>query len=209
MFSCEFLEIIKDTFFVKHLRATASSTGKIPMIAGWRYHFSAFWDFSFWLIAFSWTLPWNVGTLTSNFLQKSDRIHQSSQEFYLCYPWYVFHVCYYWKGCKSLITTCYLHDFFLYSFHIILASDDVISFDACRIFLIIFLFLLNILIINLFLSRYFCAVCSCYAQILECLNRSMAFSAHIEILFLTILYTQQNLKGCVVGALLSKSADWC
>ena len=33
MFSCEFFEIIKDTCFIKHLQETASSTGKIPMIA--------------------------------------------------------------------------------------------------------------------------------------------------------------------------------
>ena len=39
VFSYEFFEIIKNTFFIKHLRATASSTGKIPMIAGRKYHF--------------------------------------------------------------------------------------------------------------------------------------------------------------------------
>ena len=57
--------------------------------------------------------------------------------------------------------------FFLCYFHIILALDqvtveEVISFDVCRNFLFIFLFLVNILIKNIFLSRYFCAVCSCY-----------------------------------------------
>ena len=80
---------------------------------------------------------------------------------------YLFHVCCCRNGCKSLIPICYLHDFFLCSFHIILASDEVmvevISFNVCRSFLIIFLFLLNILIKNLFLSRYFCVVCSCHA----------------------------------------------
>ena len=33
------------------------TTGKILMIAGQRYHFLAFWVFSFWIIAFSWTGP--------------------------------------------------------------------------------------------------------------------------------------------------------
>ena len=40
---------------------------------------------------------------------------------------------------------------------------EVINFDVRRSLLIIFLFLLNILIRNLFLLRYFCAVCLCYA----------------------------------------------
>ena len=34
VFSCEVFEIIKDTFFIKNLPLTASSTGKIPIIAG-------------------------------------------------------------------------------------------------------------------------------------------------------------------------------
>ena len=55
--------------------------------------------------------------------------------------------------------------FFLCFFRIILASDEIMvelnSFDVHRSFLIVFLFLLDILIRNLFLSRYFCAVCSC------------------------------------------------
>ena len=60
--------------------------------------------------------------------------------------------------------TCMIFSmFFLYH----LASNEVmfevISFDACRSFLIIFLLLLNILNRNLFLSRYFCAVSCCYA----------------------------------------------
>ena len=100
---------------------------------------------------------------------------------------YVFHVCCCRKGCKSLIPICYLHDLFLCSFRVILVSDEVmvevISFDVCRSFLIIFLFLLNILIRNLFLLRYLCAVCSCYAWILECLLWSMVFSADVETLF--------------------------
>ena len=38
---------MKDTFSIKHLPTTASSIGKIPIISGWRYHFSLLWDFSF------------------------------------------------------------------------------------------------------------------------------------------------------------------
>ena len=150
------LEIIKDTYFMKRLRGIALSTGKIPMIAGWRYHFLALWGFSFWLIAFSWTLAWNVGILSSNVLLKNEGIHSSSQEFYLCYQWYVFQVCHCCKDCKSLITICYLHDFFLSSFRI---------FFAVRRSFLIFLFLLNqnILIRNLLWLRCFCAVCLCYA----------------------------------------------
>ena len=112
-FSCEFFEIIKDTFFKKHLRATASSTGKIPMIAGRKYHFLALYGFSFWLIAFSWTLPWNAGTLFKLFTKGRRKVFQ---EIYLCYQSmiYVCYVCHCWKGFKSLITICYLHDFFFY-----------------------------------------------------------------------------------------------
>ena len=153
------------------------------MIAGRRHHFSVLRGFSFWLIAFSKTLLWNVGILSSNLLLKSERIHKSSQEFYLCYQWYVFHVCHCWKGCNSLITICYLHDLFLCSICIILASDEimveVISLDVRRCLLITFLFLLN-MIRNLLSSRYFCVVGSCNAQNLECLLWSMVFSADVE-----------------------------
>ena len=59
--------------------------------------------------------------------------------------------------------TCMI--FFLCSFRIILVSDEIMvevnSFDVRRSFLIVFLFLLDILIRNPFLSRYFCVVCSC------------------------------------------------
>ena len=39
VFSCEFFEITKETFFIKPVRATVSSTRKIPVIARRRYHF--------------------------------------------------------------------------------------------------------------------------------------------------------------------------
>ena len=147
--------------------STASSTGKTPMITGQRYHFSALWSFSFGLILFSRTFSWNLEILSSDFLLKSEGIHKCSQEFYLCYQWYVFHVCHCWKICKSLTTICYLHGFSLHFFRIILVLDEVmvevISFDVRRSFWIIFLFHLNILIRNTLLLRYFCAVCPCYA----------------------------------------------
>ena len=63
-----------------------------------------------------------------------------------------------------LFVTCMI---FLCSFRILLAFDEVmfevINFDVRRSLLIIFLSLLNILVRNLFLLRYFCAVCLCYA----------------------------------------------
>ena len=32
-----------------------------------------------------------------------------------------------WKGRKSIINICYLHDFFSYPFHVILALDEVMA----------------------------------------------------------------------------------
>ena len=64
-----------------------------------------------------------------------------------------------------LFVTCMIFFYVLsVSFWVLMkVMVEVINFDVRRSLLIIFLFLLNILIRNLFLLRYFCAVCLCYA----------------------------------------------
>ena len=75
VFSCAFFEIIKGTFFMKHLWRLLRRLEKSPWLLVEDIIFSALWVFSFWLIAFSWTLPLNVGILSSNFLLKSGGTH--------------------------------------------------------------------------------------------------------------------------------------
>ena len=75
VFSCAFFEIIKGTFFMKHLWRLLRRLEKSPWLLVENIIFSALWVFSFWLIAFSWTLPLNVGILSSNFLLKSGGTH--------------------------------------------------------------------------------------------------------------------------------------
>ena len=100
---------------------------------------------------------------------------------------YVAHVCCCRKGCKSLIPICYLHDFFLCSFHFILALDEVmvevISFDVCRSFLIICLFFLDILIKKSFLIQIF--LCSLFLSRIDLRMLAVihGFLAHVETLF--------------------------
>ena len=50
-------------------------TGKVLMITGWRYHFAAFRGFSFWMIAFTWTVSWDVEISSSDSLLKSEGNH--------------------------------------------------------------------------------------------------------------------------------------
>ena len=103
--------------------------------------------------------------------------------------------------------------FFLCSFRVLLALGEEmvevwLMVDVHRNFLMIFLLLLNILIRNLFLLRYFCAVCLCYAYILECLLWSMVFPAHVEtLLFNNFLYTTKLKRMCCLS-FTNKSADW-
>ena len=122
---------------------------------------------------------------------------------------YVFHVCRYWKGCKSLINNCYLHESFC-SFCIILVSDEVmvevISFYACRSFLIIFLLLFKYLDQKPFLIEIF--LCSFFLLRID-LRMSAVIHGFFQLMrkppFLTILYAWQNLKESVIWALLGKS----
>ena len=65
----------------------------------------------------------------------------------------------FWKGRKCFINICYLH-YFPYSFHVILALDEVIteaiSFAIVGAFLILILFLLNILQRTLLIKYFYC-----------------------------------------------------
>ena len=70
-------------------------------------------------------------TLSSSFLLKSERFHQSSQKFLLCYQCFS---CLIIVGkvvnllfifIYLFINICYLHDFFPCSFHVILALVEV------------------------------------------------------------------------------------
>ena len=54
--------------------------------------FLALCGFSFSMIAFWRTFSWDVETLSSNFLLKSEVNHLRPQIFLLCYQWYDFHV---------------------------------------------------------------------------------------------------------------------
>ena len=115
------------------------TSGKILMIAGWRYHFAALWGFLFWMIAFSRTFLWDVETVSSNFLLKSEGNHWSSQKFLLLLSMV-------WFSCliidrkavKLLLTFVICMIYFSIFFHVILALDEVmdkvISFDILRSF---------------------------------------------------------------------------
>ena len=100
------------------------------MIAGRRYHYSALWGFSFWVIAFlgpSHAMKEFICKLFIKALRNSLKFLEIRA---LLSIWY-----------------CYLHNFFPCSFHIILIVEklmvEVNSFDVRRSYLIIFLFLLN------------------------------------------------------------------
>ena len=134
------------------------ATGKILVIADQRYLFSALWGFSFWMIAFSWTFLRDIKTLSSNFLPKSEGIHQSSQKFLLCYQICFSCLIIVGKVANLLLTFVFCMIFFPCSFHIILALIEVVIVH--KSFSIVFLLLLNIswrtaLIKNLFWMRYF------------------------------------------------------
>ena len=58
------------------------------MIAGQRYHFLALRGFSFLMIVFSRSFSCVVKTLSLSFLLKSERLHHSSQKFFLCYQYF-------------------------------------------------------------------------------------------------------------------------
>ena len=76
-FPVNFSKLLRTTFFIKHLWATVSECWQLEK-SSWlcrRYHFSALWRLSFWMIAFSWTFSWDVETLSSNFLLKSEGNH--------------------------------------------------------------------------------------------------------------------------------------
>ena len=163
MFPCEFFEIIKGNFFIKHLWASASECWQLEKSSWLLSKISFLSPLWFLILNDSILKDLFIGckTLSWSFLLKSEGIHQSSQKFLLCYQ-HVFHV---WKGCKSFINICYLHDFFLCSFYVISALGDVMVeiIVSMGVFSIIFLFLLNIswrtvLIKNIFWLTYvFCS----------------------------------------------------
>ena len=166
MFSCQFFKITKETFFIKYFRAT-SRLENSPWLLVEDIIFQPFKVSHFDSILIDLTMK------CRNFIFKPfTKERRNSLEFLAILSllsMYIFHVRHCWKGCKPLITICYLHDFFLCSFRILLALDEVvveeISFDVRRSFLIVFLFLLNknILIRKFEILRYFCEVCLCYA----------------------------------------------
>ena len=109
VFSCEFFEIIKGDFFIKHLRVSASEC--------WRLEKSS------WLLISSPVrfLILNDSILTDLFMRCKNFIYklftkerkissEFSEIFALLSMFFMFDHC--WKGCKSFINICYLHDFF-------------------------------------------------------------------------------------------------
>ena len=57
------------------------------------------------------------------FTTERKNLSEFSEIFALLSMFFKFDHC--WKGCKSFINICYLHDFFPCSFHVILALDEV------------------------------------------------------------------------------------
>ena len=122
VFSCGFFEIIKGDFFIKHLRVSASEC--------WRLEKSS------WLLISSpvrflilndsilRTFSCDVKTLSSSFLLKSERFHQSSQKFLLCYQCFSCLIIV-GKVVNLLLTFVICMIFFPCSFHVILALVEV------------------------------------------------------------------------------------
>ena len=121
MFYREFFEIIKNTF-VKGNSFWMLTTG--------RYHYLVLWGSSFWVIAFHGPSHAMEGFIFRLFIKAPRNSLKFQEIFALLSMWY-----------------CYLHNFFPWSFHIILVVEElvveVISFDVHRSTLITFLFLLN------------------------------------------------------------------
>ena len=122
-----------------------------------------------------------------------------------------------WKGCKSFISICCLHDFFPCTFHVILALDEVmverISLGVCRSFVNGISVPFKYLMKNCWLKTF--SDWDTFVQFVLVMHRSSitccdtCFSKRIwKHLFLTIIYAQQNLKWCMTWVLQSKSADW-
>ena len=102
------------------------------------------------------------------------------------------------------------------SFHVVFVLDEVmaeiISFCIHRSFSVIFLFLLNISWRTLFIKNLFWLIlCSLPLLCIE-LRIPVVIHGFFKCIwktsFLTIIYPQQNLKGCVAWDLLSRSVDW-